>query len=309
MQPEVPMPITRFTRFLSALFPFLTRCLPFVVSRAAVPGGGPSRTTPPPHPARPSGTRAPASASCQPAAQKIATSTRPRIPAPLQGEPGSAGACTPPSRAAPPAAPAPPVPGAPPPVRGAFAPVRGERVEPRTERDAPRRVTPGPQPCPAPHPRHPDANRHPVVPRPTPNPAPKRPAAPSVIPANPSVIPAPAGIQPPHPGAPNPAKMRPAAPSVVPATAGIRPPHPGAPNPAEKRPAAPQEFFRKNSYCAREARFRALRTPRPVQPADPRGSVCRSRLMRRDPTVPNHPQPIAETGDNRMCDPPPGRTR
>ena len=38
-----------------------------------------------------------------------------------------------------------------------------------------------------------------------------------------------------------------------------RPEH--APNPAEKRPASPQEFFRKNSYCARGAPFRPSRRP------------------------------------------------
>ena len=51
--------------------------------------------------------------------------------------------------------------------------------------------------------------------------------------------------------APIPAKVRPAAASARPATAGIHPHHPRTPNSAKKRPAATQEFFRKNSYCAR----------------------------------------------------------
>ena len=53
------------------------------------------------------------------------------------------------------------------------------------------------------------------------------------------------------------------------AVAPSRPHH--ASNPAEKRPASPQEFFRKNSYCAREPRFRRPSTqrhrPRPRRPA------------------------------------------
>ena len=275
MQPEVPMPIARFTRFLSALFPFLTRRLPFVVSRFAV-CGGPSRTTTPPHPARPSGTRSPVSASCRPAAPKIAKSRAGRSRVPLkgdlcvtrewlpgrpspqpsprgrgsknsrtfegrgrfakvsQGEPGSAGACTPQSRAATPAAPA--VHGSTSSPRTGSDTPRRRRGAPRVGPGAPRTATPRSRPRPAgpaPHPRHPGANRPPVAPR----------------------------------RVPNPAQMRPAAPSVIPATAGIQPPHPGAPNPAEKRPAAPQEFFRKNSYCAREARFRAPNRPPPVRGA------------------------------------------
>ena len=51
--------------------------------------------------------------------------------------------------------------------------------------------------------------------------------------------------------APNPAKMPPAAPSLSPATAGIHPHHRHAAIPAKNRPKSPQEFFGKNSYCAR----------------------------------------------------------
>ncbi len=51
--------------------------------------------------------------------------------------------------------------------------------------------------------------------------------------------------------APDPAKLRPAAPSLSPATAGIHPHHRHASIPAKNRPKSPQEFFGKNSYCAR----------------------------------------------------------
>ena len=93
----------------------------------------------------------------------------------------------------------PPVPGAPTPVAGTPPPVRGEPVESvRGEPLAPVRSEPGrrlrraesnhepapprtlhPRPAgPAPHPRRPGANRHPVAPPCAPRPAPKPPAAP-----------------------------------------------------------------------------------------------------------------------------------
>jgi len=58
------------------------------------------------------------------------------------------------------------------------------------------------------------------------------------------------------------------APHAIPATADIRQRRPRAPDPPKKHPPAPQEFFRKNSYCARGPGFRASsRTP-----ANPRRS-------------------------------------
>ena len=38
---------------------------------------------------------------------------------------------------------------------------------------------------------------------------------------------------------------------------------PPAPNPAKKHPAATEEFFRKNSYCARDPQFSPLQPPHP----------------------------------------------
>ena len=183
------MPIARFARFLSALFP--VRGAPPPVRGAPVRrrrraesnhASAPSRT--------PFGNSRPGLRVSPARHPKNRHITRPRIPAPLQGEPGSAGACTPQSRAA-----APCHAGAS--RHPAFA-SSPSRARPRAL--SARSFRGPPRACPEPVEGNP-AFRPPVVPRPLPTPAPKRPAAPSVIPANPSVIPAPAGIQPPHPRA------------------------------------------------------------------------------------------------------------
>ncbi len=57
-------------------------------------------------------------------------------------------------------------------------------------------------------------------------------------------------------------------PNHIPATAGFWHRPPRAPDPPKKHPAAPQEFFRKNSYCARGPGFRASSGA----PANPRRS-------------------------------------
>ena len=88
-----------------------------------------------------------------------------------------------------------------------------------------------------------------------------------------------------HPSPPTPAKNHPAPPSVIPAKslprtrsgAGIHPHHGSTSLPAEKRPEKPEEFFRKNSYCARDPQFpRPAGSPHPHHP-------------RRSNSTPSHP--------------------
>ena len=75
-----------------------------------------------------------------------------------------------------------------------------------------------------------------------------------------------------------PAKMHPAAPSAIPANAGIHPHHSRTPVVAKKHPAPAEEFFGKNSYCARGARRR---------PSRPAASVTLPTFQR---PMPRHPR-------------------
>ena len=118
-----------------------------------------------------------------------------------------------------------------------------------------------------------------------------------------------------HPSPPTPAKNHPAPPSVVPAKslpqpapdtirgtrsgAGIHPHHGSTPLPAEERPEKPEEFFGKNSYCARDPQFpRPAGSPHPHHP-------------RRSNSTPSHPgclflpRPVGE----QLCGPSSVRSR
>ena len=126
---------------------------------------------------------------------------------------------------------------------------------------------------PTPNPRQPPRRR--AQPPPTwaaPNPAHDRRARP--LPLQPPPIAAdalrrtPSGTQrtPHRPRRPIPACNRPTTPPASPPNTGIHPCHSRTPNPPKKRPPAPQEFFGKNSYCARDPQFSPPQSPRTTPP-------------------------------------------
>ena len=134
--------------------------------------------------------------------------------------------------------------------------VRARSSEPRQSRKKSAQTVSG-QPAPSggrlardSSPLHPQPNS--TARRPPPAPPDPRPGSPRRSPSHPGRAPPPCQdlTHPRHTPSPVPVPIRSHSSSL-------------SPLPFRPRPAAPQEFFRKNSYCAREAPFRALHPPTP----------------------------------------------